>query len=493
MSAAELPAARTAAKPAARRRIKLLLFAFLAAWLLVGFWHAVKPLPPGVHVASRSLRLTESDVSFLYDTAAQPGMQAHREIFAHVFAAIDRADQLLVLDFFLFNDFRGSLPAAGTAEPLAAELTQHLLARRHARPNLKIVLITDPINEVYGARRSPYLVALEKAGVIVVRARLDRLRDSNPLYSGLWRLLFGWWGDAGLQQGFLANPFEDGPRNVSLSAWLRLLNFKADHRKLLSADDGAGGWVSIVTSANPHDASSANGNVALLMRGSVAREILSSELAIAAWSTDDDRLPVPPAPGAGGVGSIDARFLTEGAIRDALYEAIAAAGDGDELCIALFYFSDRQIVKAVLQAAARGAEVRVLLDPNRDAFGRVKDGIPNQPVAAELVRGGAGRIDVRWYRTHGEQFHTKMALIRHRADLWMTLGSANFTRRNLDDFNLEANLELRLPARAAPARAAAAYFDGQWAVAAPYLESADEGGLKYWRYRLMELCGLSTF
>jgi phosphatidylserine/phosphatidylglycerophosphate/cardiolipin synthase-like enzyme len=489
----ESPALRTAPPPAAQGRGKLLLLTVLAAWLGMSFWHAVKPLPPGMHVVSRSLRLTEADVDFLYDSAAQPGMPAHREIFAHVFAAVDRAEQLLVLDFFLLNDFRGARPAAAATEPLAAELTQHLLARKRSRPNLKIVLITDPINEIYGARRSPYLVALEQAGVIVVRARLDRLRDSNPLYSGLWRLLFAWWGDFGAQRGWLSNPFDDGPRDVSLAAWLRLLNFKADHRKVLAADDGAGGWMSIVTSANPHDAGSANGNVALQMRGPVAREILRSELAIAAWSTDDDRLPAPPAPGVGGIGSIDARFLTEGAIRDALSEALAAAGGGDEICLALFYFSDRQVVRAVLQAAARGARVRVLLDRNRDAFGRSKDGVPNQPVAAELMRGGGGRIDVRWVRTGGEQFHTKMALVLHRAEAWMTLGSANFTRRNLDDFNLEANIELRLPARAAPARAAAAYFDGQWAVAAPYLESADAGGLKYWRYRLMELGGLSTF
>jgi phosphatidylserine/phosphatidylglycerophosphate/cardiolipin synthase-like enzyme len=493
MSGTESPAARTAAPPAAQRRIKFLLLTFFAAWLGLSFWNAVKPLPPGMHVASRSLRITESDVDFLYDSAAQPGQPAHREIFAHVFAAVDRAEQLLVLDFFLLNDFGGSKPSAGAALPLAAELTQHLLARKRSRPNLKIVLVTDPINEIYGARRSPYLVALEKAGVIVVRTRLDRLRDSNPLYSGLWRLLFAWWGDLGSQRGWLANPFDDGPRDVSLSAWLRLLNFKADHRKLLAADDGAGGWMSIVTSANPHDAGGANGNVALQMRGPIAREILNSELAIATWSADDDRLPAPPAPGVGGVGSIDARFLTEGAIRDALTEAIAAAGGGDEICMALFYFSDRQVVRAVLQAAARGARVRVLLDPNRDAFGRAKDGVPNQPVAAELVQGGGGRIDVRWYRTRGKQFHTKIALVRHRTELWMTLGSANFTRRNLDDFNLEANIELRLPPRAAPARAAAAYFDGQWAVAAPYLESADAGLLKYWRYRFMELSGLSTF
>ena len=75
----------------------------------------------------------------------------------------------------------------------------------------------------------------------------------------------------------------------------------------------------------------------------------------------------------------------------------------------------------------------------------------------------------------------------------MSLGSANDTRRNLDDLNLEADVELRLPARAAAARAATAYFEDQWAGAAPYEQLADESAAKYWRYRFMEATGLSTF
>jgi hypothetical protein len=56
---------------------------------------------------------------------------------------------------------------------------------------------------------------------------LDRLRDSNPLYSGIWRLLFGWWSD----------PLTTGGR-VTLLTWSRMRNF-GDQRQLVVADDGS--------------------------------------------------------------------------------------------------------------------------------------------------------------------------------------------------------------------------------------------------------------
>src|SRR5690606_40100432 len=62
------------------------------------------------------------------------------------------------------------------------------------------------------------------------------------------------------------------------------------------------------------------------------------------------------------------------------------------------------LVEALIRARDRGARVRVLLDANKDAFGREKDGVPNRPVAAELHRAG---IPVRFASTHGEQFHSK--------------------------------------------------------------------------------------
>jgi phosphatidylserine/phosphatidylglycerophosphate/cardiolipin synthase-like enzyme len=416
----------------------------LFAWLSLVFWNSAKPLPPGTHIVSQTSRLSESDVDFLY------GSPLRQEILGSEIGTIDHAEQLIVLD----------------RSPVTLELTQRLLARKHSRPNLKVVLLTDPGNEAFGGTPSQYLASLEEAGIIVARVRLDRLRDSNPLYSGLWRLVFGWWSD----------PFDESPGQVTLPTWSRKLNSKADQRQLMVADDGSGGWTALVAPAGAP--------VGLVLRGSLARAMIASELQVAAWSTDDDRLPSSPPMDGRGVGSIDARFLTEGAIETALLDAIASAGNDDQICIGVENLSDRRLITAALRAAARGARLQVLLARNR---------MPNQAVAAELLHGGGGHIEVRWYALDTGALRPKLLLVRHRADLWMNLGSANFTRRNLGDLNLEAGVELRMPARAGPARAAAGYFAEAWSNAAADADSVDVSAADYWHYRFAEASGLSSF
>jgi len=442
-SQAESPAGAPTASRLARFA-RLIVLLFLLAWLSLVFWNSAKPLPPGTHIVSQTSRLSEADVDFLYESPRRLDRPAPE------ISAIDRAEQLIVLD----------------ESPLTREVAQHLLARKRVRPTLKIVVVTDPRNQAFGGTPSQTLTSLEQAGIVVARARLDRLRDSNPLYSGLWRLLFGWWSD----------PFDEVPGQVTLPAWSRMLNSKTDQRQLLVADDGAGGWTNILAAAGAP--------AGLILRGPLARAMVSSELQIAAWSTDDDRLPVGLPMGGRGVGSIDARFLTEGAIESALLDAIAAAGGGDNISIAVENLSDRRLIAAALRAAARGARLQVLLARNR---------MPNQAVADELLRDGGGRIEVRWSPIQPGAAYPKLLVVRHRTDVWMNWGSANFTRRCLADLNLEASVELRMPARSAPARAVTGYFANVWSNAAADSGAADDSSAAYWQYRLAEATGLSSF
>jgi hypothetical protein len=441
MAASALKTRSAPAPPRPARRAGVLLVVVVSTWAAVAFWNFVKPMPPGTHVTSLPSRLAESQIDFL-DGDIQPGVVLRRGV-----ALIDRAEQMIILD----------------QSPLSREFTEHLLARKRQRPNLKMVLVTDPRNEVYGGTSAQTLSSLESAGIIVARTGLDRLRDSNPLYSSLWRLIVGWWSD----------PFDEIPGTQTFMSKLRRLNDKADQRHLMVADDGAGGWTSILGSSAP---------VAIEIRGHLSRDMAASELRIAAWSTDDDRLPAPPPVTPPGMGTIDARFLSEGAILSALRDALAAAGGGDAISLIGPALADRQIVRAAMRAALRGAHLQVLLDPRLPA---------NQAVAAELLRASAANVEVRWQAAPGEK--PRLVLIRHRADAWLNLGSAAFTRRDLDDLNLEANIELHMPARAATARAAADFFTREWSAGVAYAARADGSSNTYWRYRLAEATGLTIF
>src|SRR5688572_26773159 len=496
-----------------RRRFlrRSLLLAFLLAWAAVGLYQSNKPLAPGVRVASDWHDVPLEGVRLLLDTTVRDGRGrqiVRQEIFEEMLRVVDLAREFLLLDFFLFNDLAVA-PEQGPYRALSSELARHLVERRLSQPDLRVVLVTDPINDTYGGAPSALLDELRAAGIEVVVTDVERLRDSNVAYSALWRMLVGWWDGDAHGDGWLPSPLETGPQRVTLRAWLRLLNFKANHRKLIVADDGSGGLVALVTSANPHDASSAHSNIGLRFAGPMVRDILASEVAVArfsGWSGPDlastgTAATPEPAPADSVVPTARLQFLTEGAIHDALLNAIDTTQRGEAIAIAVFYLAERDVLDALVSAAARDVRVRIILDPNKDAFGRTKDGVPNRPVAAELVRRSGGRIEVRWYRTHGEQVHVKLAMVQRASNLWALLGSANFTRRNLEDFNLEADVALETELDSALARQLGEYFELLWendALAvreytADFPIYEDQSFTRYWRYRLMEATGLSTF
>jgi phosphatidylserine/phosphatidylglycerophosphate/cardiolipin synthase-like enzyme len=387
------------------------------------------------------------------------------------------------------------------------------------------LLITDPINDLYGATPSPVLTALRRAGVEVVTTDLEPLRDSNPVYSGLWRLAVEWWSETSTGPGWLPNPLDIGPDRVPFDAWARLMNLKANRRGVLIADDGAGGIVGVVGSARPHDASSAHSNVAVRVRGEALRPLFESEIRIARFSgwrgvpillpaaesptdatTARGRAPVPGrAVRAAAPDDPSARVrvsvLTEGGLRDALLERIDSARSGDRIEIAMLYLSERAVIQALIDASRRGVTIRIMLDPNVEAFGAPRSGIPNRPVASELVSRSDGAIKLRWYRTHGEQFNAALVAIGDRESVWLTTGSAQLTRRNLGDFTLEANVAVEAPRTAAVAIELDRWFDTLWNNRAPagveftaeFGAYADPSQSRYWAYRLMESTGIGSF
>lgn len=518
-------------RPAGRRRALPRRF---GRWLLAGAAlyaiargaeGALRPLPAGLNVRGEPRPVDE--VTFLYDATGigEPGRRVFesvpgieppalaapagrlpvgwdravdQHIFDAVFALIDGANRGIVADLFLFNRMQGASPER--TRPLAEQLTERLVAKRRSRPDVDIVLITDPINTVYGSVSSPDLDALRAAGVTVIVTDLTRLPDSNPLWSGPWRAFLQPFGRRG--RGWLPNPFSPSGPTVTARAWLEMLNFKANHRKVVAADTPHGP-AAIVTSANPHDGSSAHGNVALRVRGPVVADIVASERAVAAMSgatmpATDWAEAAGPSAATGVRDDATVGLVTEAAIREAVLEALDGTRSADRVDVAMFYLADRRVIAALTSATGRGATVRVLLDPNKDAFGRTKNGVPNRPVAAELRR--TPGIEVRWCDTHGEQCHAKMVLVRPSSGrATLILGSANLTRRNIAGLNLETDLVVRVRPDAPAISDAAAYFERAWSndpervYSADYDAYADDGWPKRWLYRFMEASGVSTF
>jgi hypothetical protein len=408
-----------------------------------------------------------------------------QEIFDSVFSIIDEAEQFILLDFFLVNRFFYE-PGAGMRD-LSQELAERLVAKRSENPEVKIIFITDPVNTVYGSIESPQFKAMEEAGVQVVWTNLDRLRDSNPFVSKPWRLLVKRWG-VGPGNAF-QNPMGEG--RISIRSLLRLLNFKANHRKVLVTEKSL-----LITSGNPHSASSAHWNVALRADGFGMAMACEAESAILEMSGAEKFKPVEVSETVATTGN-QLELLTEIRIKEKVLALLNQAEPDTRMDLSMFYLSDRDVIRAFVDARQRGCNVRVILDPAKDAFGRTKNGIPNRQSAAVLIAAG---IPLRWADTHGEQCHVKMLYVEH-ADSTATLllGSCNYTRRNMDNFNCESNLALSAPLEDENLRRAREVFDRWWSNPDGRIYTTDyetfEDSSKRRRFRawLMERTGMCTF
>ncbi len=427
--------------------------------------------PAGFGVRSKARTVPPGSVKLLIDSTSFDPEKSERvfdqEIFDAVLEMIRNANQTVYIDFFLWNSWTGAIPESH--RQLATELADALIQKKTESPDTQILVLSDPVNRAYGKDEQPFYEAMRKAGICVVFTGLDKMPESNFFYAAPARI----YGPLisripGIKQlanlRLLKHPFEAGGQNVTLLQFGRLLFFKANHRKVVITD-GPGGWQLMVGSFNPANGSSGHSNIGLQLGGNIALDALATELECAKWSAEkpdhvletesgacartieimSTRLTEAPAPQP--EQGVSAEWVTEECIAEKAAAMLDACGPGDEVRLAMFYLADRKLITAIKEASAGGADIRIILDANRDAFGRVKNGIPNRPVAAELMKHAereSGRLQIRWADTHGEQFHPKVLSVINAAagKAELLCGSANWTRRNLRDLNLEADVHL---------------------------------------------------
>ncbi|KWX73819.1 phospholipase [Paenibacillus riograndensis] len=472
------------------------MIGLLMLWLAgVMVYQTHKPLPAGISYESPVY--TADRVYFWHDLTYQDQngtQQREEQILPRILQIIAESRQFLVIDLFLFNNYTHKdqqFPA------VSQELTDRLVAQQAAYPDMEIVFITDEVNTNYGSAPNPLLEQMKAAGIKVILTDVDPLRDSTPVYSAVWRTFIQWFGQSG--EGWIPNLMASGGPDITARSYLKLLNVKANHRKVVVSEKTA-----LISSGNVHDASAYHSNIALEVQGPIIADILKTEQAAADLSAAGPILSkLPEVTGENTAQSkspLEMRYLTEGKIYKYALQGIRSAGQGDTLWMGMFYLADDRILDELVKASARGADIRLLMDPNQNAFGRDKIGIPNRPAAMDLNKRTGGKIAIRWYNTGKEQYHTKLMFIAKASGPSIVLGgSTNFTARNLDDYNLENNLWIALPKTQPLYAEMESYFNRLWGNKdAQYtlpLEAyqSDVTWMKYILFRMQKNLGFTTF
>lgn len=257
-----------------RRRSRLLLALILLLLWLTGvmIYQTHKPLPTGLSAESPAYKV--STVAFWHDLTYQDssGKQAREEqILPRILQIIEESRQFLVIDLFLFNNYTHTdqqFPA------VSRQLTDKLLAQKAAYPAMEIAFITDEVNTNYGSAPNALLEEMRAAGIKIIMTDVDGLRDSTPAYSAVWRTFIQWFGQSGT--GWIPNLMASGGPDITTRSYLKLLNVKANHRKVVLSENTA-----LISSGNVHDASAYHSNIALEVQGPIQEDILRSEQAAA--------------------------------------------------------------------------------------------------------------------------------------------------------------------------------------------------------------------
>lgn len=419
-----------------------------------------------------------------------------RQIFQKALQMIKSAQHHIVASFFLFDNMYSSTIVD---LDIVEKISNTLIEKKRNNPGINIALILDPLHRSYARRASDKVKEFLKNGIDVFYSDLlstdsaTRLKISeafnhsasiiNQMTLGMFGSLFEVVSDR------IRFPYELDGQNVSISTILGASLMKANHRKVLVTDIGEKNLMeALVTSANPHNASDDSTNTAISIRGELAkyiygvlREDIAQSLlkqksllfqfghkkyaALSDTSKDKYNLSkindkglvkyllsaIPPVDfetldQQTQLKDVRAKFVSEGKVKKEILRILGEAQPEDKVRIQMFYLSEPAVVEAIKKVSQqRGRKhnpVLLLLDPSKDAFNEIKDGTPNRQVAHYLVSWPNAKLELRWYNTHGEQNHAKvMSVTNERTDKYqITTGSTNWTGKNMNDINMEANL-----------------------------------------------------
>ena len=507
----------------------------------------IKNLPLGINYES-PIRETEN-AEFHYDLTyldKDGNIQYDRNLWDATLKVVDNAKDYLIIEMFLFNDLYNK--DKEHFPEFAKEYTERLVKKQKENPNLKVYILADENNNFYGAFEHPFITSMKNAGINVIIVDIFKLKDTFPWYSPFWRTFIKPMGNP-QNKGWITNFYGDMWPKLTIRNLLRALNVKADHKKVFLNEKEV-----VVSSANIHDPSYFHENIAIYTDGPIVKDVLHNLQLVAKFSDSeinvdgsDRRMENIMNSGSNDKTETDEKtlnsenqkennvkqinneeneqnvkektsinseknsitdteghtykiqYLTEGAIGKHLDEDIDSLKAGDELLMGMYFLADKGVIDRLINAANRGVKIRIIFDRSRDAFGMSTNGLPNKPVSKKLKKKTKGKIEIKWYFTNNEQYHTKITLMKKTdGNVIINAGSANLIKKNIRGYIMDANFRILTTQDSKISKDIYEYFDRLWEnkdglFTLNFDDEPTTGGFSDFMYKILDATQLGSF
>ena len=507
----------------------------------------IKTPPLGINYES-PIRETEN-AEFHYDLTyldKDGNIQYDRNLWDATYKVIDNAKDYLIVEMFLFNDLYNK--DKEHFPEFAKEYTERLVKKQKENPNLKVYILADENNNFYGAFEHPFITSMKNAGINVIIVDIFKLKDTFPWYSPFWRTFIKPMGNP-QNKGWITNFYGDMWPKLTIRNLLRALNVKAVHKKVFLNEKEV-----VVSSANIHDPSYFHENIAIYTDGPIVKDVLHNLQLVAKFSDSeinvdgsDRRMENIMNSGSNDKTETDEKtlnsenqkennvkqinnkeneqnvkektsinseknsitdteghtykiqYLTEGAIGKHLDEDIDSLKVGDELLMGMYFLADKGVIDRLIRAANRGVKIRIIFDRSRDAFGMSTNGLPNKPVSKKLKKKTKGKIEIKWYFTNNEQYHTKITLMKKTdGSVIINAGSANLIKKNIRGYIMDANFRILTTQDSKISKDIYEYFDRLWEnkdglFTLNFDDEPTTGGFSDFMYKILDATQLGSF
>jgi len=478
----------------------------------------IKNPPLGINYES-PIRETEN-AEFHYDLTyldKDGNIQYDRNLWDATLKVVDNAKDYLIIEMFLFNDLYNK--DKEHFPEFAKKYTERLVKKQEENPNLKVYILADENNNFYGAFEHPFIASMKNAGINVIIVDIFKLKDTFPWYSPIWRTFIKPMGNP-QNKGWITNFYGDMWPKLTIRNLLRALNVKADHKKVFLNEKEV-----VVSSANIHDPSYFHENIAIYTDGLIVKDVLHDLQLVAKFSDSEinvdgsnketkskiemdlpDKTKIRK--DTMNIGNLEDKkndmihleenindsqknekgekeslslnsgkneitdtegktykiqYLSEGAIGKYLDADIDSLKSGDELLMGMYFLADKGIIDRLIKAANRGVKIRMIFDRSRDAFGMSTNGLPNKPVSKKLKKKTKGKIEIKWYFTNNEQYHTKITLMKKTdGSVIINAGSANLIKKNIRGYIMDSNFRILTTQDSKISKDVYTYFDRLW-------------------------------